>query len=138
MFLRGYVSVFDQERTGFATANKKQCYGSDDDEAVGYAQNYDLDVLYTLRANAALYVHGHSAGGTNPSLVEAMFFGRPILAYDVVYNRETTQGKAYYYRNSEDLKKLLEMPELDGSAMRRIAEKEYTWRHIAERYEENY
>lgn len=96
--------------------------------------NYDLDVLYTLRANAALYVHGHSAGGTNPSLVEAMFFGRPILAYDVVYNRETTQGKAYYFGNSEELKKLLERPELDGSAMRRIAEKEYTWKHIAEQY----
>ena len=32
------MSVFDQERTGFATANKKQCYGSDDDEAVGYVE----------------------------------------------------------------------------------------------------
>ncbi len=48
---------------------------------------YDLGVLYTLRANAEMYVHGHSAGGTNPSLVEAMFFGCPILCYDVVYNR---------------------------------------------------
>lgn len=38
MFLRGYVAVFDQERTGFATANKKQCLGSDDDEAVGYVE----------------------------------------------------------------------------------------------------
>lgn len=59
---------------------------------------YDLDVLYALRSNAGFYVHGHSAGGTNPSLVEAMFFGCPILAYDVVYNRETTQGQAYYFR----------------------------------------
>ncbi len=51
---------------------------------------YDLDVLYTLRVNAGMYIHGHSAGGTNPSSVEAMHFGMPILACDVVYNRETT------------------------------------------------
>ena len=34
---------------------------------------YDLDVLYVLRNNCCFYIHGHSAGGTNPSLVEAMF-----------------------------------------------------------------
>lgn len=38
VFLRGYVSVFDQERTGFATVSKQECYGSDDDEAVGYVE----------------------------------------------------------------------------------------------------
>lgn len=36
---------------------------------------YNLDRLYALRANCAWYIHGHSAGGTNPSLVEAMFLG---------------------------------------------------------------
>ncbi len=61
---------------------------------------YDVDKLYALRKNAWAYVHGHSAGGTNPSLVEAMFFGMPILAYDVVYNRETTGGKAGYWATS--------------------------------------
>lgn len=45
---------------------------------------YDLDTLHCLRSNAGYYIHGHSAGGTNPSLVEAMFFGCPILCYDVV------------------------------------------------------
>ena len=35
---------------------------------------YELDTLYALRSNAGYYIHGHSAGGTNPSLVEAMFF----------------------------------------------------------------
>lgn len=57
---------------------------------------YDLDTLHCLRSNAGYYIHGHSAGGTNPSLVEAMFFGCPILCYDVVYNRETTNHEAYY------------------------------------------
>lgn len=95
---------------------------------------YDLDVLYALRSNAGVYVHGHSAGGTNPSLVEAMFFGCPILAYDVVYNRETTHGQAYYFSNVEELEKLLLRTDLQGDIMKSIAEEEYTWKHITLQY----
>ena len=68
---------------------------------------YDLDILYALRNQCKCYIHGHSAGGTNPSLVEAMFFGKPILAYDVIYNRETTENKAHYFKTSEELVELL-------------------------------
>ncbi len=99
---------------------------------------YDLDVLYTLRNNARCYVHGHSAGGTNPSLVEAMFFGCPILAYDVVYNRETTHDKAYYYKDCTELESLLGKSNLYGDEMRKIAERHYTWKCIAEQYEAIY
>lgn len=99
---------------------------------------YDLDILYSLRANAGIYIHGHSAGGTNPSLVEAMFFGHPIIAYDVVYNRETTRNQAYYFADAESLRKLLARPDLDGAAMKRIAEEEYTWKHISSQYCELY
>lgn len=99
---------------------------------------YDLDVLYTLRANAEMYIHGHSAGGTNPSLVEAMFFGKPILAYDVVYNRETTENAAYYFNDCEQLQALLEQPHKNGKMMRTIAGHRYTWKHIAEQYEALY
>ncbi len=59
---------------------------------------YDLNVLYALRNNAKFYIHGHSAGGTNPSLVEAMFFGKTIFAYDVIYNRATTNNNACYLK----------------------------------------
>ena len=96
---------------------------------------YDLDVLYTLRKHARVYVHGHSAGGTNPSLVEAMFFGCPILAYDVVYNRETTYNKAYYYKDSTDLIRLSQNPHLNGSSMRELAEQHYLWKTIVQQYE---
>ena len=58
-------------------------------------------------------MHGHSAGGTNPSLVEAMFFGRPIIAYDVVYNRETTMGRAVYFKSVGDICRLLD-EKIDG------------------------
>lgn len=98
---------------------------------------YDLDILYIIRSNASIYVHGHSAGGTNPSLVEAMFFGMPIVAYDCVYNRATTQNKAYYFKDEKSLLDLLSI-ELDGSPMRSIAEQNYTWKKIAEQYEQTY
>ena len=103
---------------------------------------YDLDVLYTLRSNAALYVHGHSAGGTNPSLVEAMFFARPIFAFDVPYNRETTFGQAFYFHDAESL--MAEIARLSGAeeaakeagaTLARLAEEHYRWADIAARYE---
>ena len=68
---------------------------------------YDQNELNVIRSNADLYVHGHSAGGTNPSLVEAMYLGLPIMTFDISYNRETTSHKAFYFRNSEDLILLL-------------------------------
>lgn len=103
-----------------------------------HAPEYNLDTLYTLRSNAAMYIHGHSAGGTNPSLVEAMFFGKPILAYDVIYNRATTNQQAYYFNNSEQLLDLLNQEGLDGTAMRTIAQNQYTWKKIASQYEALY
>ena len=99
---------------------------------------YDINILYVLRKNAGMYIHGHSAGGTNPSLVEAMFFGCPILCYDVVYNRASTQEKAYYWANVEELVGLLNRTDLCGDVMRSIAQKEYTWKTIAAQYEAIY
>ncbi len=99
---------------------------------------YDLDELYALRNNCSHYIHGHSAGGTNPSLVEAMFFGKPILAYDVVYNRETMNGRGYFYTNAEELAGLLERTDLKGEELKRLAEERYTWKRIAKQYEALY
>ena len=99
---------------------------------------YDLDVLYVLRKNAGWYLHGHSAGGTNPSLVEAMFFGRPIVAYDVVYNRETTSNKALYFKTSEDICELLSREDLNCENLRLLAEERYRWKTIAREYERVY
>ena len=99
---------------------------------------YDLDILYALRKNAYCYVHGHSAGGTNPSLVEAIFFNRPILAYDIVYNRETTMNKAYFFKTADDLAALLKANHFEPNNLREIAETRYNWKHIAKQYEATY
>lgn len=100
---------------------------------------YDQVKLYSLRRNATLYVHGHSAGGTNPSLVEAMYLGLPVLAFNVSFNKATTDNAAKYF---SDVKSLLEKLEtLDAAALERIADKmqrigklRYTWSVIAKKY----
>ena len=103
-----------------------------------HTPEYDLDTLYVLRSNTAMYIHGHSAGGTNPSLVEAMFFGKPILAFDVVYNRATTNDQAYYFKDSDQLVELLNQNGLDGTPMRELAHQQYTWKQLASQYEALY
>ncbi|MDE6754852.1 MAG: DUF1972 domain-containing protein [Muribaculaceae bacterium] len=103
---------------------------------------YDLDKLNVIRSNCSIYLHGHSAGGTNPSLVEAMFFKKPILAFDCIYNRESTENKATYFRDENELIKLLQSPkeELDLNAinMLEIAQRRYKWSTIASQYEHLY
>ena len=99
---------------------------------------YNLDTLFVLRSNAAMYIHGHSAGGTNPSLVEAMFFGKPIIAYDCIYNRATTDNQACYFGNADDLNAVLRKEDLNGDIMKVIAKERYTWKKIASQYEALY
>lgn len=93
---------------------------------------YDLNKLYVLRSGADCYVHGHSAGGTNPSLVEAMFFNIPIIAFDVVYNRETTFGKAAYFKDVDSLSALLSENLFSDFAL--LARNYYTWNKVRTAY----
>ncbi len=99
---------------------------------------YDLDTLWVMRRHAAYYIHGHSAGGTNPSLVEAMFFPVPILCFDVVYNRETTCHQSYYWKDTDELQALLERDDLNGESTIDLAQTHYTWAKIAKQYEQLY
>lgn len=101
---------------------------------------YDQGKLNQLRGNAALYIHGHSAGGTNPSLVEAMFFGLSIIAFDVPYNRETTANQAEYFADSSILKELVHQfidgtMRINGKQMYKIAQERYRWHQIVRKYE---
>lgn len=100
---------------------------------------YDQDILNQIRSNSRIYIHGHSAGGTNPSLVEAMFLGLPIVSFDVNYNRETTFNQALYFKDSHSLNIILDnvkSNELSSLSllMKEIAVKNYTWELISEKY----
>lgn len=102
---------------------------------------YDQKTLDELRSNCSLYVHGHSVGGTNPSLVEAMSLGLCCVVFDVNYNRETTENSAIYFSDKHDLKNILrdfERNEINlveiESSMLRIAQARYRWDIITEKY----
>lgn len=102
---------------------------------------YNQRTLDLIRGNAALYIHGHSAGGTNPSLVEAMYLGLPIFAFGVSYNRTTTENKALYFYDKDELLALIKNTPFDqlkemGQTMKVIAKRRYTWAVISEKYKE--
>ena len=101
---------------------------------------YNQDILNQIRSNCFLYIHGHSAGGTNPSLVEAMSLGLPVCAYDVSYNRETTSSSAIYFKDSIALQSLLQNQDTsvlntNAKKMLLLASDNFTWRKIATAYE---
>ena len=97
---------------------------------------YDPGNLYNLRVGSSLYLHGHSAGGTNPSLVEMMHIGRPIFAFDCPFNRETTGNAAAFFDTAESLiKRLQAAPEPGmGKALLERAQSQYTWDKIGAAY----
>lgn len=100
---------------------------------------FDKQRLVALRSAAALYVHGHSAGGTNPALVEMMHFATPVVAFDCNYNRYTTENVAVYFHTADTLAQIVRDFEpstyaRQGIMMREIAERRYTWSIVGCRY----
>lgn len=100
---------------------------------------YDTKILYQIRRRASIYIHGHSAGGTNPALVEMMHFGVPIIAYDCNFNKSSTEHCAIYFDTAESLRDILLNLEVSacskvGMKMLKIATAKYTWAEIGRKY----
>ena len=104
---------------------------------------YDPEVVQSLRFHALGYLHGHTVGGTNPSLVEALGAGNAVIAHDNKYNRWVAGAAATYFRTEGDVdaavSALLDDPGLrqrqQEAARKRHAE-EFTWDHVAGQYED--
>ncbi|MEZ5734210.1 MAG: DUF1972 domain-containing protein [Novosphingobium sp.] len=100
---------------------------------------YDAARLKSLREGASVYIHGHSAGGTNPSLVEAMHCHDLVLAFDCGFNRSTTEGAAHYFRDCNHLGTMLAQI-ADGTikprlgVLKEIADRRYRWEIVARQY----
>ena len=69
--------------------------------------DYDENRITSLRNSCRYYIHGHSAGGTNPSLVEALSVGCNILCYDVNFNRYVISKYGFFWSNKDELKNLI-------------------------------
>ena len=103
---------------------------------------WDQRLLDQLYAGAATYLHGHSVGGTNPSLLRSLGAGTAVIAYDVSFNREVAGAAAAYFTDASGVASAIDIADGDpallegrrGAAVRRAAE--YDWDDVADRYEQ--
>lgn len=102
---------------------------------------WDQKQLDQLYAHARSYLHGHSVGGTNPSLLRAAGAGTCVIAYDVIFNREVLGSGGGYFRDPAQLPKLLtaveDDPDWAAATGARTQEqiRRYDWDGVAEKYE---
>lgn len=129
----GYGGPFEDRVRGLVESNERVSW-------LGHVK--DDDRLFGLWQNAGAYFHGHSVGGTNPALVQAMACGAPTVARDTAYNREVLKDAAVFVKPDRDeissaLARLLS----DGGLQDRLSaaalarqKQAYTWRDVCEKY----
>jgi glycosyltransferase involved in cell wall biosynthesis len=97
---------------------------------------YDPLLLASLRSQCCVYLHGHSVGGTNPSLVEILPYQRAIFAWDCDFNRHTLEQSGSYFDSVESLTSLLDAGNFQRSVppLSVRSALAYRWEVIAESY----
>ena len=103
---------------------------------------YDRAELDAVRFYCYAYLHGHSVGGTNPSLLEALSAGNVAICHDNIFNREVTENRMFYFNSVTELVHVIdrvelistgELSDMKNYALRRIASY-YNWERIANDY----
>jgi glycosyltransferase involved in cell wall biosynthesis len=99
--------------------------------------------IIPIRYHGVAYLHGHTVGGTNPSLVEALAAGNPVIAHDNPYNRWVARDAAVYFGDADSFSAQLtglladqaRLQAMHGAALQRF-EAEFTWDRVAGHYEQ--
>lgn len=147
------VSAFSQRRRGIKLVilgkykpteipYHKKVLEAASDEVLFIGAIYEKLMVDTLRFHARLYIHGHTVGGTNPSLVEALGSGIAILAHNNSFNQWVAGTAAHYFKNKyecvQELNQLLEDEEelkrMKLASARRHQE-QFLWETILDKYE---
>lgn len=144
---RPLVLITTKDQAYLEVLKKKT--GFDRDSRIRFSDPvYDRDLLRKIRENAFANLHGHTVGGTNPTLLEALAATQVNLLIDVPFNREVAQDAALYWTGEEgSLARLIDRTDdpaqTDEDARRDLAQKArnrilsaYTWEKIAGRYGE--
>jgi glycosyltransferase involved in cell wall biosynthesis len=140
---RGYKLALLGEYTPEQDAYHARVLGAASEEVVFLGAIYDKAEVTALRYHSAAYLHGHTVGGTNPSLVEAMAAGNPVIAHDNAYNRWVAEDAAVYFLSAADVSDRLDetltsperMKQMRAASLRRH-DAEFTWEHVAGQYEQ--
>ena len=102
---------------------------------------FNADETNSLRAFCKIYFHGHSVGGTNPSLLQAMASKALIAAHDNDFNRAVLKNDACYFKSTEDVTSILEKNICEEERGQMIQnnitriEKQYNWPDIINQYD---
>ena len=107
------VGAFDTERYPYHAKVKAAACG----EVSFLGALYDKRLVAALRSHCRLYVHGHQVGGTNPSLLESMAAGAPVLAHDNPFNRWVAGPAACYFRDVAGCRRELDRLLPDGDLL---------------------
>lgn len=102
---------------------------------------YDQDELSSLRYYSKIYFHGHSVGGTNPSLLEAMGCSAYIAAHDNIFNRSILEDDALYFSSPKEVATIIDQFEIKNlrpifikNNLEKIKQ-EFSWESIVRKYE---
>lgn len=126
----------------YADAYTQRVHSLADDRVTFLGGVWDQELLDQLYANAFTYLHGHSVGGTNPSLLRAMGASAATTAYDVNFNREVLGDAGRFFRTAAEARSQIEDSEadigrtVDLGVRARIQAKRYDWDEVTDRYEE--
>lgn len=139
---RGFQLAVLGDYDGDADAYHREVLDAASDEVVFLGAIYDPATVQALRYHSLAYLHGHTVGGTNPSLVEALGAGNPVIAHDNKYNTWVAGDAGLYFSTPEDVEKRIDqllndtelVTELSRNARRRF-DSEFTWDHVAGQYE---
>lgn len=105
---------------------------------------YDFRKINSIRKFSRAYFHGHSVGGTNPSLLEAMASEVMLIAHDNIFNRAVAGNNAIYYKDAKDITRILDsidtiLPEKKNifvDANLETIRNKYSWRRLIEMHEQ--
>ena len=142
MSIQGFLQSNSQKKL-VIVSNLKEAEKSTSERVIFTGPIYDRPKLYALRSNAFGYIHGHSVGGTNPSLLEAISSRNIVFAFDVPYNREVLGDFGFYFKHEKELSQLIINFENGNRMVDRekifnyydqILKKKYNWDIVINKY----
>jgi glycosyltransferase involved in cell wall biosynthesis len=102
---------------------------------------YEADRVQALRVHARAYLHGHTVGGTNPSLVEALWAGNAVIAHDNPFNRGTAGAGQFYFTDGDSCAAAIDRVLADAAAVgaarraARLRAEDFRWGDVLAAYE---
>lgn len=147
MILDGFVSS-DSSLSFFVIGNTQNKFGTylkqkfTDKRIVFVGPLYDMKIINNLRYYSCLYFHGHSVGGTNPSLLEAMASNALIAAHENEFNKSILTQNAFYFKSNDEVSGLINHVERIEDKRAEFVERnlnriknDFSWNKIIQQYE---